>query len=280
MAHDRSEPHRTLHKTQDWQQLVSDGDQSLYQDETGEATSKAMMDIFNTHGSPEVILSDRGHEHWNKVWMNEPTRPSRLPWASPLTGTRNSSVQASTEYGREPQLLTEYFQITETPPDVVEDVEPDHNALEDHLQTRTEKDVRLNIDKAQEKQKSTGGESRGPSASTSGRMTWLGRRKKGRGDLGNLAALPPSWGHHPLRLPRWKPTIFSSWSSWTEVSHPPEPVSSDQSDSLCSESKGYQLKSAPVLQDLVVLPNTQTWIHLMSSITNHPPTFHYIIYSY
>jgi hypothetical protein len=38
-------------------------------DETGEATSKAMMDIFNTHSSPEVILSDRGHERWNKVQM-------------------------------------------------------------------------------------------------------------------------------------------------------------------------------------------------------------------
>ncbi|CDQ62475.1 unnamed protein product [Oncorhynchus mykiss] len=37
-------------------------------DETGEATSKAMLDIFNTNASPEVILSDRGHEHWNKVW--------------------------------------------------------------------------------------------------------------------------------------------------------------------------------------------------------------------
>ncbi|KAK6302096.1 hypothetical protein J4Q44_G00281490 [Coregonus suidteri] len=36
-------------------------------DETGEVTFKAMMDIFNTHGSPEVILSDRGHERWNKV---------------------------------------------------------------------------------------------------------------------------------------------------------------------------------------------------------------------
>ncbi|KAK6317854.1 hypothetical protein J4Q44_G00111450 [Coregonus suidteri] len=37
-------------------------------DETGEATSKVMVDIFNTHGSPEAILSDRGHERWNKVW--------------------------------------------------------------------------------------------------------------------------------------------------------------------------------------------------------------------
>ncbi|KAK6298662.1 hypothetical protein J4Q44_G00301720 [Coregonus suidteri] len=42
-----------------------------------------------------------------------------------------SSIQASTNSGREPQLLTE---ITETPPDVVEVVEPDQNAFEDHLQ--------------------------------------------------------------------------------------------------------------------------------------------------
>ncbi|KAK6302095.1 hypothetical protein J4Q44_G00281480 [Coregonus suidteri] len=53
-----------------------------------------------------------------------------------------------------------------------------------------------------------------------------------------------------------------------------KPVRSDQSDSLCSESEGDQL------EELGVLPNTQTWIHLMSSITIHPPTFHYIIYSY
>lgn len=38
-------------------------------DQTGEATSKAMMDIFNAHSSPEVILSDRGCELWNKVRM-------------------------------------------------------------------------------------------------------------------------------------------------------------------------------------------------------------------
>jgi hypothetical protein len=31
-------------------------------DKTGEATSKVMMDIFNTYGSPEVILIDQGRE--------------------------------------------------------------------------------------------------------------------------------------------------------------------------------------------------------------------------
>jgi hypothetical protein len=82
----------------------------------------------------------------------------------------NSSIQA--EYGREPQLLTGinnaivynvqalhilsfqcvidlvfvycYFCITSfqiTTPDVVEVVEPDQNAFEDHIQARTEKDV-------------------------------------------------------------------------------------------------------------------------------------------
>ncbi|KAM9407565.1 uncharacterized protein ACWYII_027446 isoform 1-T1 [Salvelinus alpinus] len=99
MAHDWGGPHRTLPKIQEWQQLVSDGDRSLYQNETGKATSKAMVDIFNTHGSPEVTLSDQG-------LVNGPTRPSRLPWTSPLIGTRksgkvilfahNSSIQAST----------------------------------------------------------------------------------------------------------------------------------------------------------------------------------------
>ncbi|XP_059918084.1 uncharacterized protein K02A2.6-like [Gadus macrocephalus] len=28
---------------------------------------QAMMDIFYTHGSPEVILTDQGREFWNKV---------------------------------------------------------------------------------------------------------------------------------------------------------------------------------------------------------------------
>ncbi|KAK6320211.1 hypothetical protein J4Q44_G00093180 [Coregonus suidteri] len=85
----------------------------------------------------------------------------------------NSSIQASTEYGRGPQLLTE---ITETPPDVVDVVEPDQNAFEDHLQARTEKDVevfdqvRLNIERLRRnRRRATRAESRwGPSATTSG----------------------------------------------------------------------------------------------------------------
>ena len=28
---------------------------------------QALMDIFYTHGAPEVILTDQGHEFWNKV---------------------------------------------------------------------------------------------------------------------------------------------------------------------------------------------------------------------
>ncbi|KAK6326364.1 hypothetical protein J4Q44_G00020090 [Coregonus suidteri] len=131
-------------------------------DEPVEATSKAMMDIFNTHSSPEVILSDRGHEHWNKTdktAMGKSLDWYQEGWANNLKVilfAHNSSIQASTEYRREPQLLTE---INETPPDVVEVVEPDQNAFEDHLQAWTEKDVevfdqvRLNMDKAQEKQK-------------------------------------------------------------------------------------------------------------------------------
>ncbi|KAM9498060.1 uncharacterized protein ACWYII_001668 isoform 4-T16 [Salvelinus alpinus] len=51
------------------------------------------------------------------------------------------------------------LKITETPPDVVEIVKPDQNTFEYYLQAQTEKDVevfkqvRLNMDKAQEKQK-------------------------------------------------------------------------------------------------------------------------------
>ena len=45
-----------------------------------------------------------------------------------------------------------------------------------------------------------------------------------------------------------------------------------------SVSYPVPFNSAPVLQDLWVLSNTQTWIHLMSSITNHP--FHCIGYCY
>jgi hypothetical protein len=46
---------------------------TLIKNETGEATFKTMMDIFNSHVSHEVshevILSERGHERWNKVRM-------------------------------------------------------------------------------------------------------------------------------------------------------------------------------------------------------------------
>ncbi|KAJ8412057.1 hypothetical protein AAFF_G00143240 [Aldrovandia affinis] len=37
------------------------------QDKTAAATSQALMDIFHTHGAPEVILTDQGREFWNKV---------------------------------------------------------------------------------------------------------------------------------------------------------------------------------------------------------------------
>ncbi|KAK6313035.1 hypothetical protein J4Q44_G00163820 [Coregonus suidteri] len=99
------------------------------------------MDIFNTHGSPEVILSDRGRELWNK---------ERWEYNLKVILFAHNSFQVSTEYspyrllyGREPQLLTEITEI----------VESDQNAFEDHLQARAEKDVevfyqvRLNIDK-------------------------------------------------------------------------------------------------------------------------------------
>uniref|UniRef100_A0A8C7IFC3 CMP-N-acetylneuraminate-beta-galactosamide-alpha-2,3-sialyltransferase 4 n=1 Tax=Oncorhynchus kisutch TaxID=8019 RepID=A0A8C7IFC3_ONCKI len=42
----------------------------------------------------------------------------------------------------------------------------------------------------------------------------------------------------------------------------------------------YGYDTMKSMKDLGVLPSTQTWVHLMSSITNLTPTFHYIIYSY
>ncbi|KAK6299302.1 hypothetical protein J4Q44_G00308120 [Coregonus suidteri] len=127
--------------------------------------------------------------------------------------------------------------ITETPPDVVEVVEPDHNALEDHLQVRTEKDVevfvqvRLNIDKLQEKQKESY-RSRIKKGTKcfdiqANYLVWKKDERKARPGKPHCS-LAPSWGHHLLR------TI--DCPNPQEVSHPPEPVSSDQSDYLCSES--------------------------------------------
>ncbi|CAL8310688.1 unnamed protein product [Boreogadus saida] len=34
---------------------------------TEKEKDEAMMDIFYTHGAPEVILTDQGREFWNKV---------------------------------------------------------------------------------------------------------------------------------------------------------------------------------------------------------------------
>ena len=42
-------------------------------------------------------------------------------------------------------VCIKYFQITDTPPDVVEVVVPDQNTFEDHLQSQTEKDVEVKM---------------------------------------------------------------------------------------------------------------------------------------
>ncbi|KAJ8358342.1 hypothetical protein AAFF_G00013400 [Aldrovandia affinis] len=112
------------------------------QDKTAAATSQALMDIFHTHGAPEVILTDQGREFWNKV-----------------------NVQASTNYspyrlmyGREPRLSSE---ITGDIPPLVEVDGIDEDTVADYLQARAEKDeevfdkVRLNVEKAQEKKRET-----------------------------------------------------------------------------------------------------------------------------
>ncbi|KAK6328927.1 hypothetical protein J4Q44_G00009050 [Coregonus suidteri] len=202
----------------------------------------------------------------------------------------NSSIQASTEYGREPQLLTE---ITETPPDVVEVVQQDQNVFEDHFQARTEKDVevfdkvRLNMDRVQEKQKESY-RSRIKKGTKcydirANYLVWKKDERKAR-PRKPRCSFAPSWGHHLLKVTSVEANNLLQFEQldgrplkaltpYTSVKpNRQKPVSLDQSDSLCSESVGDQL------EDLG--PNTQTWIHLMSSIINHPPTFHYIIYSY
>ncbi|KAM9432046.1 uncharacterized protein ACWYII_016299 [Salvelinus alpinus] len=178
----------------------------------------------------------------------------------------HNSIQASTEYGREQQLLTE---------------------------------VRLNIVKAEEKQKESY-RSRVKKGTKcyyirANYLVWKKDERKPRPGKPRCS-FTFSWGHHLLRvtsvdannllqLEQLDSQPLKALTPYTsvkpnrqrpstvraplEVSHPPEPVSSDQSDSLCSESDQ--------LEELEVLPDTQTLIHL-SSITNHPPTFHYIIY--
>ncbi|XP_045550563.1 uncharacterized protein isoform X2 [Salmo salar] len=183
----------------------------------------------------------------------------------------NSSIHASTEYGPEPQLLTE---ITETPADVVEVVEPDQNAFEDHLPAQTEKDVevfdqvRLNIDKAQEKQKESY-RSRIKKGTKCynlrvNYLVWKKDERKARPGK-PCYSFAPSWGHikkvksveanNLLLLEQLDGRPLTPYTSVKtdrqrpltvqvpqEVSPPPESMSSDQSDSLCSESKGDQLE--------------------------------------
>ncbi|KAK6293247.1 hypothetical protein J4Q44_G00367480 [Coregonus suidteri] len=79
-------------------------------DETGEATSKVMMNIFNTHGLDE--------------WTNQTLKTAM--------GKSLDGYQDRWE---------DNLKISETPPDVVEVVEPDQNSFVDHLQARAEKDV-------------------------------------------------------------------------------------------------------------------------------------------
>ncbi|KAM9530389.1 uncharacterized protein ACWYII_042107 isoform 1-T1 [Salvelinus alpinus] len=119
-----------------------------------------------------------------------------------LFAHNNNNIQASTEYRQEPQLLTE---IPETPPDVVEVVEPDHSAFEDQLQARTEKEVevRLNIDKSHEKQKESYRSriKEGSKCYDIGvtYLVWKKDERKARPGKPRCS-FAPSWGHHLLRV--------------------------------------------------------------------------------
>ncbi|KAK6301921.1 hypothetical protein J4Q44_G00279740 [Coregonus suidteri] len=137
--------------------------------------------------------------------MNAGTRGKSLDWHQEgwennlkvILFAHNSSIQASTEYGREPQLLTE---ITEIPPDVVEVVEPDQNAFKD---VEVFDQVRLNIDKAQEKQKESY-RSRIKKGTKcydirANYLVWKKDERKARPGKPHCS-FAPSWGHHLLRV--------------------------------------------------------------------------------
>ncbi|KAK6309915.1 hypothetical protein J4Q44_G00197960 [Coregonus suidteri] len=124
--------------------------------------------------------------------------------------------------GWEPQLLIE---ITETPPDVVED----QNGFEDNLQAQAEKDVeffdqvRLNIDEAQEKQKES--YRRRIKKWTkcfdirANDLVWKKDERKARPGK-PCCSFAPSWGHYPLRTYGMSTTKFSDEFTNYSVSLP------------------------------------------------------------
>ncbi|KAJ8348856.1 hypothetical protein SKAU_G00274450 [Synaphobranchus kaupii] len=132
-------------------------------EKTAVATSQALMDMFYTHGAPEVVLTDQGREFWNKVkcktnGLDERTDQTlkraigktldghQERWEDKLKEivfAHNSCVHASTRYspyrlmyGREPRLLSD---ITGDLPEV-EVADPDADDVEKYIQARAEKD--------------------------------------------------------------------------------------------------------------------------------------------
>ncbi|KAJ8404616.1 hypothetical protein AAFF_G00334790 [Aldrovandia affinis] len=151
------------------------------QDKTAAATSQALMDIFHTHGALEVILTDQGREFWNKVnqilfekWGAKHRITSAYhPQTNGLDERTNQTLKRAIgksldwhqerwednlTYGWEPRLSSE---ITGDIPPLVEVDGIDEDTVADYLQARAEKDeevfdkVRLNVEKAQEKQRET-----------------------------------------------------------------------------------------------------------------------------
>ncbi|XP_020363995.1 uncharacterized protein LOC109909338 [Oncorhynchus kisutch] len=196
----------------------------------------------------------------------------------------NSSIQASILHGREPQLLTEIH----TPHLMWGKLSNQIRTLR-VLPSRHGRRRMWRFLTSETNHRQGAGETEGEPPEQNqegdqvlrhpGKLFGLEGRKVTSVEANNLLQLEPLDGRPlkalaPYTSVKPKRQRPSTVRAPQEVSRPPEPVSSYQSDSLCSDSEGDQL------EELGVLPNTQTWIHLMSFITNHPPTFHYILYSY
>ncbi|XP_014016849.1 uncharacterized protein [Salmo salar] len=179
------------------------------------------------------------------------------------------------------------LKITETPPDVLEVVKPDQNSFEDHPQAPTEKDVevfdqmRLNIDKAQEKQKESS-RSRIKKGNKcyeirANDLVWRKDKRKARPGK-PCCSFAPSWGHYLLKVTSVE---ANNLLQLEQLDDRPQNALTLLTSVKPNRQRPSTVRAQEVsLEELGVLPNTQTWIHMMSSITNHPPTSHYIIYSY
>ena len=158
-------------------------------DETGEATSKAMMDIFNPQFIQDwlsgvclliliyYVLSDHGNPTWCGGSWDMDWEGCGGFWPG-----KNDC-----------RLLIYFLALQVTCKKCICNMKCNciHSCYQsswDWTLTRRRRNRR----------RTTGAESRrGPCATTPGQMTWFARRTKGRRDLGHRSA--PSWGHHLLR---------------------------------------------------------------------------------